>query len=240
MIDRYDVIELSKIYKRLLEVELTLKQKIIFALEKTYAEKAFYRLIPYIKSLDHNIKENLKLIENTLITDEVKLKRFMANAYISDVVNILTRYKNIYKFKLFQQNFYGYEMDNTKHAEVISYAGRLVSLRNSIMHFNITSYKNNKDHYLKTLIYWEKLIEVPKMQYIHNLSLNKKPRMTTVLKALSDTYPDFLSLSDRLVCDMFYDIAFINGWGINELPQYWSIGRALYELRRQKKKKQAL
>ena len=56
MIDRYDVIELSKIYKRLLEVELTLKQKIIFALEKTYAEKAFYRLIPYIKSLDHNIK----------------------------------------------------------------------------------------------------------------------------------------------------------------------------------------
>ena len=64
--------------------------------------------------------------------------------------------------------------------------------------------------------------------------------MTTVIKALSDTYTDFLSLSDSLVCDMFDDIAFINGWGINELPQYWSIGRALYELRRQKKKKQAL
>ena len=47
--------ELSKIYKRLLEVELTLKQKIIIALEKTYAEKAIYRLIPNIKSLDHNI-----------------------------------------------------------------------------------------------------------------------------------------------------------------------------------------
>ena len=236
MIDRYDVIELSKVYKRILEVELTFKQKILFALEKTYAEKAFYRIIPYIKQIEHNTKENSKLIESAHLTDEVKLKRFIANAYISDVVNILTRYKNIYKFKIFQKNFYGYEIDETKHSEIIQYAGRLVLLRNSIMHFNIRSYKNNKEHYLETLIYWEKLLEVPKMQYIHNISFNKKPAMRTILRALSDTYPDFSTLSDRLVCDMFDDIAFINGWEINELPQYWSIGRTLYELRRQKKK----
>ena len=246
--DRYKTIEFSKIYKRLMDVELLLKQKVIFALKQTYSNKMFYRLIPYLKSLSSEKyagtnKKNKKRTNriNDIIAskdaEEMKLKKVIKILYLSDLLKMLTEYNILVNDRKFNLYVFGKKINLN---EVKQKALHLKRLRNSVMHFDYTTYADNEQTWLSALIYWEKLIEVPKMQYIHNLSLNKKPRITTVLKALSDTYPDFLSLSDRLVCDMFDDIAFINGWGINELPQYWSIGRALYELRRQKKKKQAL
>lgn len=238
MIDRYIVIELSKLYKRMFEVELTLKQKLFYALKKTYKDKLFFRLVPYLKKLTNNPNEINKIINSTNKTEEQKLYKFITSAYLSDVINILTLYKNIYKYSVFQKNFYGTEIDDIKHQEIISYAGRLISLRNSIMHFNIKMYQRNRENYLKTLIYWEKLLACPNMKYIHNLTFNKKPQIAPTLRALAGIYPDFLTLSDRLVCDMFDDVAFINGWDINKLPEYWTIGRALHELKSNAQKQQ--
>lgn len=236
MIDRYIVIELSKLYKRMFEVELTLKQKMFYALKKTYKDKLFFRLIPYLKKLPNNTNEINKIINSTEKTEEQKLYKFITSAYLSDVINILTQYKDIYRYKVFQKNFYGFEIDDTQHQEIISYAGKLISLRNSIMHFNITMYQKNRPNYLNTLIYWEKLLACPNMKYIHNLTFNKKPKIAPTLRALSEAYPDLLTLSDRLVCDMFDDVAFINGWDINQLPEYWTIGRSLHDLKSKAKK----
>ena len=47
--DRYDIIEFSKVYKRVLDVEITLKQKMLFALTTAYPKNEFSRLIPYFK-----------------------------------------------------------------------------------------------------------------------------------------------------------------------------------------------
>lgn len=236
MIDRYIVIELSKLYKRMFEVELTLKRKMFFALKKTYQDKLFFRLIPYLKKLQNNSNEINKIINSTDKTEEQKLNKFLTSAYLSDVINILTLYKDVYRYKVFQKNFYSSEIDEIKHQEIISYAGKLISLRNSIMHFNVAMYQRNRKNYLNTLIYWEKLLACPNMKYIHNLTFNKKPQIAPTLRALSEAYPDFLTLSDRLVCDMFDDVAFINGWDINKLPEYWTIGRALHELKSNSKK----
>ena len=41
--DRYDIIEFSKVYKRVLDVEITLKQKMLFALITAYPKNEFSR-----------------------------------------------------------------------------------------------------------------------------------------------------------------------------------------------------
>ena len=234
MIDRYVQIELAKLYKRIFEIEISLKQKMFFALKETYHEKMFFRIIPYINSLKNVSKEILK-IQKTELSEEKKLNKFLSMAYMSDVLNILTMYKPVYKYKIFQKNFYGYEIDDARFQEVITFTGKLIKLRNSIMHFNVSTYRKSKSAFLETLIYWEKLLDCPNMKYIHGHHFTDKPRVASILKALAETYPDFLNLSDRLVCDMFDDIAFINGWDINNLPEYWTIGRTLYDLKRKYK-----
>ena len=48
--DKYSILEFSKIYKRVLDIETTLKQKILFALTQTYPKNEFSRLIPYLQN----------------------------------------------------------------------------------------------------------------------------------------------------------------------------------------------
>ena len=49
-IDKYDYIEFSKIYKRVMDIELCLKEQLKFSLTATFTNKMFYRLIPFLKS----------------------------------------------------------------------------------------------------------------------------------------------------------------------------------------------
>ena len=99
------------------------------------------------------------------------------------------------------------------------------------MHFDFSTYQINREKWLEVLVFWEKTLACPNMKYIHNISPLEKNNVTHILRLLADTYPDFLKLSDRLVCDMFDDVAFINGWDIKDLPEYWTIGRTLYSLK---------
>ena len=113
-------------------------------------------------------------------------------------------------------------------------ASPLNSLRNAVMHFDFNTYQINRERWLEVLIFWEKTLACPNMKYIHDISPLEKNNVSHILRSLSETYPDFLKLSDRLVCDMFDDVAFINGWDIKDLPEYWTIGRTLYSLKRDK------
>ena len=103
------------------------------------------------------------------------------------------------------------------------------------MHFDFKTYSQNKLKWLEALTYWEKLLTSPNMKCIHDISPIKRPTVAPILRALSEVYPDFLMLSDRLVCDMFDDAAFVNGWDVKDLPEYWTIGRQLYILKRDNK-----
>ena len=67
--------------------------------------------------------------------------------------------------------------------------------------------------------------------YIHKLpTIN--PKIRTVLKLIAKTDSEFFELSDRIVCDIFDEIAFLNGREVKDLPEYWSIVRTFYELKR--------
>lgn len=102
------------------------------------------------------------------------------------------------------------------------------------MHFDINTYKQNKIGFIKALSYWELQLNCSKC-FIHNLP-PVVPKISPILKLLASYNPDFCTLSDRIVCDVFDEVAFLNGKEIKDLPEYWSIVRTYYELKRKHNK----
>lgn len=236
--DRYSILEFSKVYKRVFDIETTLKQNISFALTQTYPNNVFSRLIPYLhKQVNHkkyilNGRDRIKDIIASKKTQNDKLTKFLNIAYLIDVLNILTEYKQIRKDKLFRFNFYkSIPNFNILKQQVSS----LNTLRNAIMHFDMRTYTENKAIWLDTLTYWEKLLNSPNMHPIHAISPIKKLNVEMILRLLTENYPDLYTISDRLVCDMFDDAALINNWDIRTLPEYWTIIRRMYELKSKRK-----
>lgn len=233
---QYDRTEFSKIYKRVLEVELNLKNQMFFVFKTIYGDKMFYRLIPYLKNLKHNKyikkvnkkkRDKIQDIINSNKSAEEKLHDFLDIAYISDVLNILTEHKLVYTNKLFIEHFYNTNIDINI---IKGHCANMISLRNCIMHFKFNQYYDNKIKYLKSLSFWERLLDCS-LSFVHELP-NIKPTTTNILKLIKDNYPDTYTENDRLVADVFDDIAFINGVSISKLPKYWTIGRQWYKIKK--------
>mgnify|MGYP004523253453 CR=1 FL=1 len=241
-INSNDILEFSKIYKRVMDIELNLKERFEHTLKLTFPNRMFYRLIPFLTSnfksryLIYSRKKSRDILIdliNSNKTEEEKLKRFVNIAYLSDLLKILTDYPAIYKDMNFNKNFY---CQKIVFNDLKRYASLLKKLRNAIMHFDINTYKQNKIDFLKTLGYWEIQLNCSKC-FIHNLP-KVSPNITKILKVLSNYNPNFFELSDRIICDIFDEVAFLNGKEIKDLPEYWSILRANYNLKRIYKHKQ--
>lgn len=230
----YETIELSKIYKRILNVEINLKERLKFALTTTYPNKEFSRLIKFL-TLD-NIKNKYRKDGRNQITDLLnsknvemeKMSKFIDIAYLYDILRILKEYKPICKDKNFRNNFYThFPGQNFINAQ----ADCLNKLRNLVMHFNLHEYKNGKKDYLEALGYWERLLYCPNA-FMYELP-RIKPTTPKILQLLASNFPELFEFDDRIICDMFDDLAFINGKSVNNLPKLWTVGRQIYDLKKE-------
>lgn len=88
----------------------------------------------------------------------------------------------------------------------------------------------DKKECLEALGYWERLLYCPNV-FMYELP-RTKPSTPEILKLLSLNFPELFDLDDRIICDMFDDLAFINGRAVNNLPKLWTVGRQIYELKR--------
>ena len=147
-------------------------------------------------------------------------------AYLSDLLKILTDYPAIYKDNNFVKNFY---KQKVIFNDLKKFAASLKKLRNAIMHFDITTYKQNKAAFIKALGYWEQQLDCA-YSFIHILP-PVIPEISPILNLLSQNYTDFFNTSDRIICDMFDEIAFLNGKQIKDFPEYCSIVQVLYEIK---------
>lgn len=232
----YNTMELSKIYKRILNVEILLKDRIKSALITTYPKQEFNRIFNYVNTVisrskykyKKNGRNNNKIddILNLKIEQKEKLNYLFNTIYLSDTLKILTDYAPIYKDRNFKNNFY---INIPYFSTVQQNASNLKKLRNAIMHFNYDNYYKNKKEYLSSLSFWERLLDCS-LSFVHELP-NIKPTTTNILKLIKENYPDTYTENDRLVVDVFDDIAFINGVSINKLPKYWTIGRQWYKIK---------
>lgn len=136
-IDKYDYIEFSKIYKRVMDIELCLKEQLKFSLTATFPNKMFYRLIPFLKSNFKNryiegygakSRDKINDLINSKISEEEKINKFVRMAYLSDLLKILTEYPAIYKDMNFSKNFY---RETVIFNDLKKYASGLKKLRNA-------------------------------------------------------------------------------------------------------------
>lgn len=241
--NKNDIIEFSKIYKRVMDIELCLKMSFINAMSIAAKDKKFFRLIPAFKDLKiieiskYNYKKRTKNgkietrnrlndIINSSKQDNEKFIDFINIAYLSDILNLISKHSLIYKNPLFNNNFY---TKTCSLNDVKAHSSKLSKLRNVIMHFDIDTYKNNKLEYIKTLAFWETQLHC-KNYFIHDLP-KVTPTIKNILKLIVKYYPEIFETKDREIVDVFDDIAIINGLPIEKLPQYWSIGRQIYSMK---------
>lgn len=239
----YQIMEFSKIYKRVLNVELILKRKLIATLKLIYPNKGFNRLIPFLNNnLQHGKyvykdrkgtqRDRVNDIINSQKTQEQKLSLFFKISYLSDTLKILINYNAIRKDKKFRANFYKNKTYN--QSELEWNVARLIELRNAVMHFDYELYTNNKTEWLNCLKFWECLLDCP------NCFMYKIPKKCIatkkILRFLTQNVPNFFYLNDRIICDMVDELAFLNGKNIENLPPLWSIGRGIYDLKAEYKK----
>jgi hypothetical protein len=156
-----------------------------------------------------------------------KLKECIHKLYLSDLLGILN-YKAYYRDKLLIKNLY-YKKPN--HNDVKKSLACLSSLRNCVMHFNFKQFSKNRKNYINAIIFFENHLNcfMRKINYIDGFD---NPTVKGILEVLYLHYPDIFEENDRLLCDVFDDIAILNGRQADELPQYWSILRQKYELLR--------
>lgn len=231
-----DYVEFSKIYKRVMDVELRLKRNMKIALKIAYPTSMFSKLHKYIetelKKKHFKWKKGVKrdILSDLLKankTQEEKLDIFINTVYLSDVINILIKYPKIYKDNKFIDNFYKRKIDFN---EMKQNASLIIKLRNIIMHFNISDYKLNKNKYISSLMYWEQILNCTNCN-LYNIKLDK---VTTkdILMVIKNNCLDFKTADDRFLCDLFDDIAIMNGLPIEKLPKYWTIGRQIFKLKK--------
>ncbi len=232
--------EFSKLYRRVLNIELDLKKNLNKSLIKTFGEKAFYRITPYLEKLkltqkyEYSKNKNGQIYKNDYLNDIInnkasfdkKLDQTFRRLYLKDILAILVDYKLVYKNPLFKRNFYN---ENVPEFNLLKkYVANLAKLRNLIMHFNFLDFQKEKLLYIETLRFWETLLNEDNA-FIHKLP-EVKPTIKNILKAIQKTAPEIYSGYDRTLCDVFDDIAIMNNLEINSLPQYWSILRQRYLL----------
>ncbi len=234
-----DIIEFSKIYKRVMDIELRLKDRLKFVLTATYPDKMFYKLTPFIlekfkgrykKFTKGQERDQLLDLVNSNKSEEEKLDRFIDMAYLSDVLLILTDYKRIYQDVKFANNFYRQKI---VFNDLKKYAAAIKKLRNIVMHFRIQDYKINKLKFIDALTFWELLL-VCNNCFIHSLP-PIEPTIKNIVLQMKEFYPNFDNANDRHLCDIFDDIAFKNGLPVEKLPKYWSIGRQIYKYKKDSK-----
>lgn len=235
-----NIVEFGRVYKRMMDFELCLKAQFKSALMSTYQNKMFYRLIPFLKdnfigryTKQSNGKTRDILIDliNSKKREEEKLKIFVEMAYLSDILKFLTDYKTIYQDMLFNKNFYGTKInfnDLKKHSSSIK------KLRNTIMHFQVEDYLRNKAKFIEALEYWEHLMTCTN-GFMFTLP-QVTPTITNIINLLELHYSDFHTSNDRILFDMFDNIADKNGCVPSELPMYKYICDEIYKKKTVRKK----
>jgi len=239
--EQNNVIEFGKIYKRLMDVEMKLKERFIVSMIVAFDEKAFFRLIPYLEALSKTekysykktIKEKtyylnyIKDLLNSKQKDFKKIKILTEILYLRDFLNILTTYKLIYNNPMFEKNFYCLK---PSFNDVKKYSIRLANLRNSVMHFNFEDYEERRIEYVETLRFWEQQLSCFN-SFIHELP-KVKPIIKNILGLIYCRYPEIFNGYDRVLCEVYDDIAILNNTPAKDLPQYWSILRQKYQMLR--------
>jgi len=245
MYKKYSV-EFSKIYRRLMELEIIIKQNLFNSINLNYGDEGYDIFSEFFlsKKIKEKYKEKNKLVLEIIYKNEKlpkwqKLEKSLDYLYLSDLLKLLTDIKEFHADEKLTDLFYLNKPEDLNLLKIRK--GEIIKLRNCIAHYNIVKYEKYRLKFTRALIFFEVHLGCS-IHKLHSLDkFNKKPSTNDILIALYTIEPklfekgkkeNFSYDKDRRLLDLFDDIAAINGWDYNNLPSPWTILRQKYALMR--------
>lgn len=228
-----DLTEFSIFYKRLMVVEICLKQLIIANYNNAFGDRAYPILYRYIQTLDKNRNINDKTFKKIFSSNKTNLEKLILSVnkmYLGELLNIFAN-PVFLKNKIISKNFFQQHVI-TNCTEFQQMAKGYRDFRNCVAHCNLRKYKLERNRLIKGLVFFEKLLSCNVMISCDILDKISKTRKLSVKEILSIIYHSEKEYfkNDKLLIMLFDDIALINGYTFKSLPQRWSIIRQKFEL----------
>lgn len=163
MLEKYEV-EFSNLFRRLMRLEITLRQNVLCSTEKLYGNYAYVKfktffINPYVYE-QYDTKNNgnriLKIINDKQIPNNYKFLKLIHSIYLSHLLDFVLVHKQFYHDYELKKSFYAILPESNKDFKIFSKKRVLIkSLRNTIFHFNFEDYEENKESYLEALSLFE-------------------------------------------------------------------------------------
>ena len=155
--------EFSEIYSRLMQLEITMKRRIISSLLSYYQEdiidvfEKFFFNKTRLKRYDNKSGNSwLSILKNPQIkSNSQKFIKLVNSMYLSDILFIVLCCEQFRKIEIMEK-FYVQKPE--KFGKLVKGRHILLDLRNTIAHYNIRCYKQNKNEYLEVLKLFENYI----------------------------------------------------------------------------------
>jgi hypothetical protein len=248
MIDKYSL-EFSKLYSRLMRLELYMKKNAIYAVFNYYKKDSIKILSKFFNNKDRLKRYDSRkygnklrnIFDNNKLSVQEKFEQLINSLYLSDVLFLVLHCKEFFEQDITKAFYYKIP---TKFAVLKSDSKHLISLRNDIAHYNIDNYEINKKKYWDVLLLFEihmghntkGILELPYFGF--------RPTMKNILISIGKLRPDLLDINfrqleekeyyynkHRVMLELYDEIALYNGYNISELPSPWSILREMYRVK---------
>lgn len=236
-------IEFSKIYKRLLYLEITMKDRVKRSCLQVYGENSITEFTNFFQNkniLKHYGDRNSNKIKQILNSKQTKKEKFINlidTLYLNHLLRLILTYNQFCTEEIAEIFYY----KKPEKYQILKDSKNIIrDLRNDVAHFNFERYENNKQEYFKALILFEIHLGC-NLAALHELpEFNKELSIKDILLKIREIREDlFVPIpeeqeyhynKDRILIDLFDDFAVLNGWDYNKLPSPWSILRQKYEI----------
>ena len=247
MIEKY-YFEFSKIYGRIMRLELQMKKKVISSVISYYKEDVINVFNKFFNNKDRlqrykNKSGNsfLAILKNPQIKkDSIKFIRLVNIMYLSDILFMVLCCEQFRKNEIIN-NFY-YTIPQ-KYGILTKSRNNLLNLRNVIAHYNFKDFEQNKKDYLNTLVLFESYMERNISGFKQFPKFSSKPSVKSILLEINKVRPDLFQIDPtkddeleyyynkhRILLDLCDDIALYNGYEPQDLPSPWTVLRQMYSI----------
>lgn len=223
--------EFAAYYKRIIRVERYLKDLIYEKYIEVHQEKAYQNIYSrYLANLKMRQKANdttfTNIFKDANKSDYKKLELSIDKMYISEVLALLS-HRVFLKDKV-RKIFFSKETKTNKN-EFRLIAKHLKDFRNCICHFDIKQFSLEKSNFIQALLYFEKTVNCRYRFSLGSIeSIAHNPSITSILRYIHNTHPEYFD-DDRILVNVFDDIARLLDFRTDNLPQYKSIIRQKFK-----------
>lgn len=252
MIEKY-YFEFSKVYCRLMRLEMQLKKMLISSVLNYYKDDVINVFQKFFNNKDRlsryshkNGNSFLAILKNPQITtDSQKFIRLVNIMYLSDILFMVLCCEQFRREEIIN-NFY-FKVPE-KYGKLTSSRQKLLDLRNDIAHYNFKDYEQNRKEYLDALLMFEIHMGRNIKGVLEFPHFEEKPSVRTILLSIKELRPDLLDIDPnkddemeyfynkhRVLMDLCDDIAMYNGYMPQELPSPWTILRQMYAIKHDNK-----